>query len=129
MRFTKFAQGLLFGFAVLLSSSVFAAPNKGSLQVFDTVTVNGKQLPAGEYSVQWDGKGPDVQLNIVKGHKVMASTPARVVSTDRTPDRDSAILKMNSDGSKSVSEIRFGGKKYALAIGDSGSSSDMGSTR
>jgi hypothetical protein len=32
----------------------------------------GKQLKAGNYSVQWDGNGPNVQLNILRGKSVVA---------------------------------------------------------
>ncbi len=46
MTVSKISKGLLLGLALLLATSVFAA-NKGSLQVSDPVTVNGKQIPAG----------------------------------------------------------------------------------
>src|SRR5690242_12630588 len=42
MTASKISKGLLLGLALLLATSVFAA-NKGSLQVSDPVTVNGKQ--------------------------------------------------------------------------------------
>ena len=42
MRVSKISKGLLLGLALLLATSVFAA-NKGTLQVSDPVTVNGKQ--------------------------------------------------------------------------------------
>ena len=128
MSLAKTMKGFLLGFALLFATSVFAA-NKGSLQIFDNVTVNGKHLSPGNYSLRWDGSGPDVQLNIVKGKNIVATTSAHVVNSEKSPDRDSAILKLNSDGSKSLSEIRFSGKKYALAIGESADKSDMGSTR
>ena len=44
MTISKISKGLLLGLALLLATSVFAATNKGSLQVTDPVTVNGKQL-------------------------------------------------------------------------------------
>ena len=43
MSVSKVSKGLLLGLALLLATSVFAA-NKGTLQVSDSVTVNGKQL-------------------------------------------------------------------------------------
>jgi hypothetical protein len=116
MKFANFSKGLLLGLAVLLATSAFAA-NKGSVQFVDPVTVSGKQLPAGDYSVKWDGNGPNVELNIFKGKKVVATTPARLIDLSQTPNSDAAVVKSNDDGSKSLAEIRFGGKKYALAIG------------
>lgn len=105
------------GVALLLAASAFAA-NKGSLQVQDSVNVAGTQLDAGEYKVAWEGTGPNVQLSIKKGSKVVATTPARVIQLDRTAQDDTAVVSNNDDGSRSLSEIRFHGKKEALAIGN-----------
>ena len=74
MSVSKISKGLLLGLALLLATSGFAA-NKGSLQVDDPVTVNGKQLAAGEYTVKWDGAGPNVELNIMKGKNVSPPCP------------------------------------------------------
>ena len=115
MSVSKISKGLLLGLALLLATSVFAA-NKGSLQVTDPVTVNGKPLPAGEYTVKWDGAGPNVELNILRGKNVVATVPARMVDLEQTPDRDSVMTNVNGDGHKSLNEIRFSGKKYAFAI-------------
>ena len=125
MSVSKVSKGLLLGLALLLATSVFAA-NKGTLQVSDPVTVNGKQLAAGEYTVKWDGAGPDVELNIMKGKKVVATVPAHMIDIERSPDRDSAITAVNRDGRKSLNEIRFGGKKYAFAISEESAKSNAG---
>jgi hypothetical protein len=117
MKFTNFSKGLLLGLALLLATSAFAASNKGSMQLLDPVTVSGKQLPAGDYSVKWDGAGPNVELSILRGSKVVAATPARLIDLNQKTNGDAAVVKNNDDGSKSLSEIRFGGKRYALAIG------------
>ena len=125
MSVSKLYKGLLLGLALLLATSVFAA-NKGTLQVSDPVTVNGKQLAAGDYVVKWEGAGPNVELNILKGKNVVATVPARMVDLSRSPDRDSAVTVVNSDGRKSLNEIRFGGKKYAFAIGEESAKSNAG---
>ena len=108
----------------MLATAAFAASNKGSFEVVDRVTVSGTQLRAGNYSVKWDGSGPNVELSIMQGKKVVATTPARVVDLTQTPNSNSAVIKNNDDGSKSLAEIRFGGKKYALAIGQETASVD-----
>jgi hypothetical protein len=124
MKFANISKGLLLGLALLLATSAFAASNKGSVQLMDPVTVSGKQLPAGDYSVKWDGNGPNVELNILKGNKVVATTPARLIDLSQKPNSDAAVVKNHDDGSKSLAEIRFGGKKYALAIGEETASTD-----
>jgi hypothetical protein len=126
MKVAKFSKGLLLGLALVLATGAFAfaASNKGSVQIIDPVTVSGKQLPAGDYSVKWDGSGPNVELSIMQGKKVVATTPARVIDLSQVPNSNSAVVKSNDDGSKSLSEIHFGGKKYALAIGQETASMD-----
>jgi len=124
MKFANISKGLLLGLALLLATSVFAASNRGSMELLDPVTVSGKQLPAGEYSVKWDGSGPTIELNILKGNKVVATAPARLVDLSQKSSSDSAILQQNADGSKSLTEIHFSGKKYALAIGNESASMD-----
>jgi hypothetical protein len=115
MNVSKISKGLLLGLALLLATSGFAA-NKGSLQVDNPVTINGKPLAAGEYTVKWDGAGPNVELNILKGKNVVATVPARMLDLEQSPVRDSIITSVNSEGHKSVNEIRFSGKKYAFAV-------------
>ena len=124
MKFQSISKGLLLGLAVLLATGAFAAVNKGSVQLLDPVTVSGKQLPAGDYSVKWDGNGPNVELSILRGSKVVATTPARLIDLNQKTNGDAAVVKNNDDGSKSLSEIRFGGKRYALAIGQETASMD-----
>jgi hypothetical protein len=133
MKFANISKGLLLGLSLLLATSVFAANthnNKGSLQLLDSVTVSGKTVPAGDYSVKWEGTGDNVQLDILQGRKVVATASARIVALDQSSGSDSTVLKNNGDGSKALSEIRFGGKKYAIAIGDEAASAGMsGSSR
>jgi hypothetical protein len=127
MKASKISKGLLLGLALLLATSVFAI-NKGSLQVSDPVSVNGKQIGAGEYTVKWEGNGPDVELNILHGKNIVATVPARMVDLDRAASRDSAVTVVNPDGHKSLNEIRFSGKKYALAIGAESAKAESGNS-
>ncbi len=118
MKALRISKGLLLGLALLLATSAFAS-NKGSLAVTDNCTVAGKQLAKGDYKVSWEGNGPDVQLNIMQGKSVVATVPAHIMELSSSPQNDSAVVSHSSDGTKSLSEIRFAGKKYALAIGSS----------
>ena len=125
MKSLKLSKGLLLGLALLLATSAFAA-NKGSLQVSDPVTVSGKQLAPGEYTVKWEGNGPNVELNILQGKKVVATMPARLIDLNRSADGNSAVVRKNDDGSRTLAEIRFAGKKYALAVGNESAKAEAG---
>jgi septal ring-binding cell division protein DamX len=112
--FSKFITLLL---AALLAGSVFAAnAHKGDFQVFDPVQVNGKQLPAGEYTVTWDGDGPSVNVSITRGGKVMATATAKIVELEQKAERDATEVKANSAGARDLTAIRFSGKKYQLQL-------------
>jgi hypothetical protein len=127
MSMSKISKGLLLGLALLLATSGFAA-NKGSMQVSDPVTVNGTQLTPGEYSVKWDGAGPNVEVSIMRGKNVVATVPARVVDLNQSPVRDSLVTIVNDDGHKSLNEIRFAGKTRALAINAESAKAESGGT-
>jgi hypothetical protein len=106
------------------------AGSKGSLGLQHPTNVGGKTLATGDYTVRWEGTGDQVQLKIYKGKTEMASLPARVIQLSSAPGSDSAVV--NNDGSAipSLSQIRFGGKKFALQIsGEGGGTSSSGASK
>ena len=109
------AKTVVLGLAVLLASSAFAS-NKGSLQVRESFEINGQQLAPGDYDVRWDGTGSSVEVTFIKNHKEVAKTSAKVIALDKAYGYDSAVVDHTS-GKATVSELRFAGKKFALAIG------------
>jgi hypothetical protein len=117
------SKSLFLGLALLLATSAFAA-NKGSLTVQEPITVNGTQLKPGDYKVQWDGSGPSVELSITQGKKVIAKVPAHMVNLDQPSQNDAAVVKNNGDGTKSLSEVRLSGKKFALAVAEEAAKAD-----
>lgn len=109
------AKTVVLGLAVLLASSAFAS-NKGTLQVHETLEVNGQQLAPGEYQLRWDGSGSNVEVSFMRGRKEVAKASAKLVNLDKASDYDSALVD-HSSGKATVTEVRFAGKKYALALG------------
>jgi hypothetical protein len=126
MNISKISKGLLLGMALLLAATAFAA-NKGTLQVTDPITVSGKQIKPGDYTVKWEGNGPDVELSILNGKNVVATVPAHAVDLDRAPDRDSTVTVVNNSGTRVLSEIRMSGRKQAFAIGSESAKAESGS--
>jgi len=109
------AKTVVLGLAVLLASSAFAS-NKGTLQVREPFEVNGQQLAAGEYQLRWDGTGSNVEVSFMQGKKEVAKATAKVVALDKAYGYDSAVVD-HTGNKATVSEVRFAGKKYALALG------------
>jgi hypothetical protein len=126
MKVSRISKGLLLGAAMLMATDALAA-NKGSLKIYEPVTVNGTKLAVGDYQVKWEGTGPNVELNIIKSNRVIATVPVRLVELSR-PERDSAsVTRKVEDGTTSLTEIRFSGKKYELSIGQEAASVESGS--
>jgi hypothetical protein len=117
MKVTKFFT-LLVGSSLLLSASAFAGnSNKKSLHIYENVTVEGKQLPAGDYRVEWTGTGSDVTVNILKGKETVASVPARIVPVNVPYKQDGYTATAAKDGSQSLTQFFFSGEKFDLEIG------------
>lgn len=117
MKFAKFSAMLLGG-ALLTSASVFAGPtNKKSLHLPESMVIEGKRLAPGDYKVEWNEAGrPDVQVNILQGKNTVASFVARVVSLNHAIARDGYSATASQDGSKTLRQLFFGGKKYELQV-------------
>lgn len=117
MKLSVISKNLLAVLALLLATAAFAG-TKSSLELSDAVTVAGHQLAPGSYQIKWDGAGPNVDLNILSKGKVVATVPAHVVQQDKAGSYDTYRTTKTSDGGLSLTEIRFAGKKYSLAVGD-----------
>jgi hypothetical protein len=117
MKVTKLFS-LLVGSSLLFSAAAFAGNgNKKSLRLATPVTVEGKEIPAGDYKVEWSGTGSDVKVNILKGKETVASVPAHVVSVAVSNKQDGYSSTASKDGSPALTGIFFSGDKYNLEIG------------
>lgn len=128
MKFATVSKSLVMGLAVLLASSAFAA-TKASLTLQNPATINGTKLKAGDYKLEWDGSGPNVEVSIVQGKTVVAKVPAKVVDLNKPAQNSAALLKQNDDGTSTLAGARFEGKKFALEIGESSDGMQAGSSK
>jgi hypothetical protein len=113
MKVSIISKSLLPTLALLLSTSAFAA-SKGSLNISEPVTVGGQQLSPGAYQVKWEGTGPEVQVSILSQGKLVTTVPAHLIELSQKGHDDAAVWNKNDDGSRSLQEIDFAGKNYAL---------------
>lgn len=127
MKFATVTKSMILGLAILLASSAFAA-TKANLHLTDPTTVNGVTLKAGDYRLQWDGTGPNVEVSIMQGKTVFAKVPAKLVDL-ATPAANNAAVVNNSSGTKSLAGARFEGKKFALELGESSDGMQAGSSK
>jgi hypothetical protein len=103
--------------AVVLAAGTFAGEaNKATLRLREKVTVEGKQLTPGTYRLEWDGTGPDVRVNILRGKQTVATVPAHVVEQQARNAQDAYGTSAESDGSKSLTSIYVAGKNFTLQL-------------
>jgi hypothetical protein len=72
IQYTAFLSML----ALLSPLSAFARDkNQHSVEILDSVQVGSTQLKPGNYKVEWQGSGPEVQVNFVRDGKTVATVP------------------------------------------------------
>ena len=116
--------GVMTGVAMLFATTALAA-EKGSMKLFDPTLVNGVQLSPGDYALQWEGTGNNVQVQILQGKKVVATTAAALVQLKAPASQNMTSARRAENNAKALTEVEFRGKSYALAIGNNAPESDV----
>lgn len=124
MKFATVRKSLVLALALLFAASAFAG-TKATLQLSDPVTVNGNRLKPGEYKLQWEGNGPNVELSIIQGKNVI-KVPAHVIELQTPAANDAALIQGDGSEAGVLSGIRFQGKKFALDLSQSGDALQAG---
>ena len=106
----------LFGASLLFAVGAFAQ-ERGTLTLTDKINVQGTELKAGKYDVDWEGSGPTVQVNIRRG-KSIVTVPATLVTKQSANVTGGYGARKESDGTRSLFAIYPAGKKYELEIAD-----------
>ena len=119
MKSSLFFKIIFATLAVALTTGAFAANDvhKSNFEISAPTQVNGKQIPAGEYTAKWEGSGPTVQVNIMKGKNVVATVPAQIVELSAPAPDTHAEIKNSTNGDRELVGLQFSGKKYALELG------------
>jgi hypothetical protein len=107
--------------AVLTTVSAFARDkDQHSLEISDSVQVGGAQLTPGSYKVEWQGTGPEVQVNFVRDGKTVATVPGTLKTNDAQVRQDDIVTDTTSASTKTLKEIDFGRNKESLVFEQSG---------
>jgi len=107
--------------AILLVASLSAwAQNPRSFRLGSSVTLNGKAIPAGRYTVSWESHSPEATVTFVSAGRVVLTAQGQWVDRNVTYREDAIVYNTKGDGLRSLVEIRFAGMKQALVFGESG---------
>jgi hypothetical protein len=88
-------------FATMLS---VAAPNKTVINLVEPTIVGSVILQPGEYRIEWNGPGPDVQVSFSQGNKTIAAIPATLQAL-RNRVSLSLMYHTEESGARSLVEI------------------------
>jgi hypothetical protein len=115
MKFNTLAMSLL-ALGLFGSSAVAHESNKTTLNLYEKVTVNGKTLNPGKYTVDWEGSGPNVQVNILQGKHTVATTSAHVEEQPSSNANSAYGSTTQPDGTRALTTIFVGGQHTALQL-------------
>jgi hypothetical protein len=116
MKLSKLSLAF-FGSALLLSSAALAGEsNKGSLVLYESVSVEGKTLNPGKYTITWDGSGPNVQVTVSQGKQTVATFPAHVTEQASRNTEDAYGSAADTTGARSLVAIYPNGKRFSLEL-------------
>jgi hypothetical protein len=79
--------------------------------------------------VEWDGAGPNVEVSILQGKKVLAKMTAQLVELQVPSPNNAAIVRDNGNGAKTLAGVRFEGKKFSLELGQAADGMPGGSSK
>ncbi len=64
----------------LMVSVAMAAGNKTSIRIDEPTMVGSVILQPGDYTVEWNGLGPDVQVSFLQGRQTITTVPGTLVA-------------------------------------------------
>jgi hypothetical protein len=112
---------LLSMIALLSTLSALARDkNHHSVEISDSVQVGGTQLKPGNYKLEWQGSGPEVQVNFVRDGKTIATAPGTLKVDDPHVTQDAIVTQTTGANTTTLTEIDFSHNKESLVFGQSG---------
>jgi hypothetical protein len=106
-------------FALTLSVTAFAKPKSENITLYQDATLNGTNLPAGDYVVKYDVDGGNAQVKFLKGNKEVASANGQVKPLTKKTGSNQIVLNTSGDA-RTISEIDFRGKDTAISFESAG---------
>ena len=93
------------------------------------VNLNGARVPAGNYELTWETQGSAARATLWKDGRFVATAPGAWVKTVVKYSEDEALIRLNSEGSRSLVEIRIAGTARAIVFDSAGSTVHYSATK
>jgi hypothetical protein len=94
--------------------------NQHSVEISESVQVGDTQLKPGNYRVEWQGTGPEVQVKFVRDGKTIATAPGTLKTNDAHVIQDDVVTDATSANATMLKEIDFAHNKESLIFEQSG---------
>jgi hypothetical protein len=127
MRLSRYFL-FLAALAMLLPVSAMAGSNSNNerkVNLQSAVEVGHTQLKPGTYKVEWQGKGPAVNVEFLKNGKTVATTQGQWVDRSHPAPYDSVTTKKASDNRDRLVEIDFHNQKQVLQFNNTNNRSGV----
>jgi hypothetical protein len=112
---------LLSMLALLSTVSAFARDkNQHSVDISEPVQVGSTQLNPGSYRIEWQGTGPEVQVNFLRDGKTVATASGTFKTNDTHVVQDEVVTETTSANTKTLKEIDFSHNKESFVFEQSG---------
>ncbi|HYA23998.1 MAG TPA: hypothetical protein VEF05_07545 [Terriglobales bacterium] len=118
MRYSKYLT-LLCMFTFLLPGMGLARTrNQGTMKLMEPARIGSTELQPGTYQVEWNGAGPQVEVNVMHHKNTVATTTGTLKTNDPAATQDAVVLQPAAGNSSvmQIAEIDFGSHKEALVI-------------
>jgi len=103
-------------FALTLSISAFAGSKSQSITLYRDAQINGKTLPAGDYTVKCDTTGSTAQVKFLRNGKEVASATGQVKQLASAPERNQVVTSDGNGGAATISEIDFSNSRSGVTF-------------
>ena len=111
-----FGTGVL-SLGLLLAAGIpAAAKNSRKINIGHAVVLQGKNLPAGRYKVEWQTHSPEATVQFLRKRQLVVSTEGRVERRAKKYEQNSVVYDTAPDGSLFIIEIRFANSNRVLVF-------------
>lgn len=121
----KLAGFTLLAFALTLSISAFAGTKSDSITLYNDAQLNGKTLPAGDYTVKYNATGSTAQVKFIRNGKEVATADGQLKQLGTAPEFTQVVTE-GANGTPSISEIDFAKSKTGVTFNSATMSSSNG---
>lgn len=116
----------LLALSLTLSIGAFGASKSQTVTLYHDAQLNGKTLPAGDYTVKCDTTGSTTQVHFIRNGKEVASGSGQVKQLKNAPESNQVITLDGNGSAATISEIDFSNTKSGVTFETSTAMSTAG---